>query len=186
MVGLNSRILVAGGGAGGSYNYEGLDGNGDGNKTNSSGNLGVGQNGYNDTSGSGGGGGGYYGGKSLQSGGNQGYGGTYYVSERFTNTIVTAGNNEVDGNGRAKITYLGENKTKDVEYCTNGNCTWEKAGYYSYTADKTGYYKLEVWGAQGGLGNRSGTMISGGKGGYTSGEIYLRSGETIYAYVGGR
>jgi len=58
---------------------------------------------------------------------------------------------------------------------------------YSYTGDaqpytilKSGIYKLELWGAQGG---GQGTN-PGGKGAYTSGNIYLEEGETIYFYVG--
>ena len=60
--------------------------------------------------------------------------------------------------------------------------------YYDYTGDyqtfyayKSGVYKLETWGAQGGDRGAS----NGGKGGYTSGEIYLNKGEMLYIYVGG-
>ncbi len=60
--------------------------------------------------------------------------------------------------------------------------------YYDYTGDyqtfyayKSGVYKLETWGAQGGDRGAS----NGGKGGYTSGEIYLNKGEILYIYVGG-
>lgn len=44
----------------------------------------------------------------------------------------------------------------------------------------TGYYKLEVWGAQGGH------VSLGGKGGYSSGYINLQEGEKLYVYLGGR
>ena len=54
----------------------------------------------------------------------------------------------------------------------------------TFTAPYSGYYKLEAWGAQGGNAvTYSG--ISGGKGGYTSGNIYLNAGQVIYVYVGG-
>ena len=50
---------------------------------------------------------------------------------------------------------------------------------------QNGYYKIQCWGAKGGCslvdGNRG---KSGGKGGYTSGIIYLNKGEKIYVYVG--
>lgn len=51
----------------------------------------------------------------------------------------------------------------------------------TYTA-QWGYYKLEVWGAQGGTRYTSG---SGGKGGYSSGNIWLSPGTILYIYVGG-
>ena len=59
---------------------------------------------------------------------------------------------------------------------------------YAYTGKeqifnviKTGYYKLETWGAQGGgpEGNE------GGVGSYSKGLIYLNSGTTVYINVGG-
>ena len=51
----------------------------------------------------------------------------------------------------------------------------------TFTAPRSGYYKLETWGAQGGdRGNNN-----GGKGGYSTGIIYLEENETIYIYVGG-
>ena len=41
----------------------------------------------------------------------------------------------------------------------------------------TGYYRLEVWGAQGG---------TGGKGGYSSEYVRLTKGEKLYIYIGGK
>ncbi len=51
----------------------------------------------------------------------------------------------------------------------------------TFTAPQTGTYKIELWGAQGGT---NGTYI-GGKGAYTTGEISLSKGETLYVYIGG-
>ena len=54
--------------------------------------------------------------------------------------------------------------------------------YQKFTAPYTGEYKIELWGAQGnGIGTRTAV---GGKGGYTSGNITLQKGDTIYVYVG--
>lgn len=57
-----------------------------------------------------------------------------------------------------------------------------------FTIPKTGIYKLEIWGAQGG-GWRGGAdntaTIAGGVGGYAKGEIKLSSGSKIYVNVGG-
>ena len=51
---------------------------------------------------------------------------------------------------------------------------------YTYTIDNPGYYRIEVWGAQGG----SSYGGVGGKGGYSAGDIYLESGNTLYVYIG--
>ena len=60
--------------------------------------------------------------------------------------------------------------------------------YYDYTNNyqefivpKTGYYKVELWGAQGG----SNEVATGGKGAYTTGKIYLNEGTKLYLYIGG-
>lgn len=65
----------------------------------------------------------------------------------------------------------------DVEFDYTGD-------YQIFTAKKTGQYKLEVWGAEGGY--RSSTYGIGGKGGYSYGTINLKEGENLYIYVGGQ
>lgn len=80
---LNSRVMVAGGGAGGSYSYLGRPGNalsGDGSSQVSGYSFGIGQAGIKRNSGSGGGGGGYWGGTSTQVDAGQGYGGSSFIS----------------------------------------------------------------------------------------------------------
>ena len=52
----------------------------------------------------------------------------------------------------------------------------------SFTAPENGVYKLETWGAQGGSIN---STYYGGYGGYSSGEVSLLSGQSIYITVGG-
>lgn len=60
-------------------------------------------------------------------------------------------------------------------------------GIQTFTPVYSGTYKLEVWGAQGGGSMENGsTNNSGGKGGYSYGEVYLKKGETIYICVGGK
>jgi|GEM_PF-3335131 len=56
------------------------------------------------------------------------------------------------------------------------------------TINETGTYSLEVWGASGGGGDPTSTVIGsrGGLGGYSKGEIYLTKGTKLYAYVGGK
>lgn len=60
------------------------------------------------------------------------------------------------------------------------------ATYQTWTAPRTGYYKIETWGAQGGYSHvNSFTNHNPGKGGYSKGVIYLTSGTQLYLYVGG-
>ena len=51
----------------------------------------------------------------------------------------------------------------------------------TYVAPITGTYTLEVWGASGGSVNG----YTGGSGGYSSGQVELNAGDTLYVYVGG-
>ena len=63
--------------------------------------------------------------------------------------------------------------------------TYDYTGkYQTFKAVFSGYYKIELWGAQGKTVNTSNS--TGGKGSYTSGEIYLNAGEILYVYVGGQ
>ena len=62
--------------------------------------------------------------------------------------------------------------------------TYDYTGeYQTFTATFSGYYKIELWGAQGGTYN---IASPGGNGAYTSGEIYLNAGDILYVYVGGQ
>ena len=54
--------------------------------------------------------------------------------------------------------------------------------YEVFTVPKSGWYRLETWGAQGGYRTNS---SMGGKGGYSKGEVYLERGQELYVYVGG-
>ncbi|MBO5096659.1 MAG: hypothetical protein J6B98_07275, partial [Bacilli bacterium] len=56
-------------------------------------------------------------------------------------------------------------------------------GIQSFTIPCLGTYKLEVWGAQGG-GSKSNGGVPGGLGGYSTGNIYLASGNVLYIGVG--
>jgi len=53
----------------------------------------------------------------------------------------------------------------------------------TFTVPKTGTYKLEVWGAQGGSISES---FQGGYGGYSIGHINLNKSEIIYVNIGGQ
>ncbi len=53
---------------------------------------------------------------------------------------------------------------------------------YTFNVTSTAKYKIELWGARGGM--YGGSYIYGGA--YTSGEIELSAGDILYIYVGGR
>ncbi len=57
-----------------------------------------------------------------------------------------------------------------------------------YIVNKTGYYRLEAWGAAGGknTSDLASANYAGGKGAYTKGDIYLEEGTILYINVGGR
>ena len=55
--------------------------------------------------------------------------------------------------------------------------------YQEFVTPYEGYYTVELWGADGGASRSFGQM---GRGGYTRGSIYLKEGEKLYVYVGGR
>ena len=147
-----------------------------------------------------GGGGGFYGGAGTHggSGGGSGYIGNSKLSNAAmycyncdtsnlstTKTISTSCAEETPtsqcakkGNGFVKISYSAEveptNNVTEFSY-TNG----EQVLYIS----KTGTYRLEVWGAQGGSVNSS---YYGGYGSYSVGEIKLTKGQKLYINVGGQ
>ena len=78
------------------------------------------------------------------------------------------------GNGYARIKYV-ENRSN-----YNGP-TYEYNGFeQTFIAPVSGYYKLEVWGAQGGY-----VTTASNYGGYSVGTIYLKSNEKLYINVGG-
>lgn len=71
---------------------------------------------------------------------------------------------------------------KPIVYAAGTEFDFNYTGdYQTFVVPKTGVYKLETWGAQGGHRGSN----NGGKGGYTSGTIYLTRGDILYVYVGG-
>ena len=106
----------------------------------------------------------------------------------FMGWKITSGDAVLSGN---KLTFGYE----DVSV----KATWLKAvEEFAYTGSEqtyeilvSGYYKLEVWGAQGGNvsgGSNGGTVtgVIGGYGGYSKGVVYLNVGDKIYINVGDR
>lgn len=56
----------------------------------------------------------------------------------------------------------------------------------TFVAPFSGTYKLETWGAQGGIFQILETTLSGGYGGYSSGNVSLEKGNKLYITVGGQ
>ena len=69
------------------------------------------------------------------------------------------------------------------EYIFNGVYDYSNA-VQTVTVEKSGYYYLQVWGAQGGTYNA--TYAPGGLGGYSEGYVYLNAGDTLYVHTGGQ
>ena len=117
----------------------------------------------------------------------------HYSGKVFTNTSMRDGASSMpthdgegtmtgnEGDGFVKITYIEEKEeVRPVDFDYTGS---EQV----FTAPKTGTYKLETWGAQGGgPGTINNKVALGGYGGYSTGEITLNAGDTLYINVGGK
>lgn len=84
----------------------------------------------------------------------------------------------VDSSGKTSAILATDAETS---YVYNGYFDF-KAAVQTKVIEKSGYYILQVWGAQGGY--RS-SATYGGKGGYAEGTVYLNAGDTIYIHTGG-
>ena len=84
------------------------------------------------------------------------------------------------GNETEHETFTGTTNT----YTFNGIYPYQ-ADAYTKTIEVTGYYKLQVWGAEGGYGSTHSTSYPGGKGGYSEGVVKLFKNDTIYIHTGG-
>ena len=155
--------------------------------------------------GRGGGGGGFYGGGSgYQSSGGGGSG--YIGNTLLTNKVMYCYNCTASGsysaktisttcsnltatdkcskqkNGHAKITYVADDYTKTQFSKNDYEEMYYTGSEQTFTAPLSGYYKLEVWGAQGG-GQGD---FPGGYGGYSVGKYYLKKDQMIYITIGGK
>ena len=97
----------------------------------------------------------------------------WYTGENGTGTRVTSDT----------LLTIGENHTLYAYW--NQPTEYTDPGSYIYTVSKTGLYKLETWGAQGGSVTYGGATYRGGYGGYSTGNITLTKGDTLYLSVGG-
>lgn len=101
---------------------------------------------------------------------------TKYYSVTVSESLVFI---DLDGgtiNGESEGLVYGSNEGASQEQ------EWTTKGLYEFTANYSGFYYIEAWGAQGGWDAGS----SGGGGGYLMSYIYLDKGQTIYVAVGGQ
>ena len=117
---------------------------------------------------------------------NEAYAKTSPLQPNHDNSGSMTGNS---GHGYAKITKISTEEKSSEEissYEEKNNSIYVynySSTYQTFIASKSGYYKIELWGAQGGNYN---TNVIGGKGAYTYGKIYLAKGQKLYVYVGGQ
>ena len=106
----------------------------------------------------------------------------HYSGYYFTNAVMTEAVNT--GDGYASIIL----KTKTSESGTKNDQTewsYDYSGQYqTFTALKTGYYYVQLWGASGGYMSFD-QSAQAGLGSYTAGRIELTKGTKLYVYVGG-
>src|SRR5574344_794513 len=118
----------------------------------------------------------------------------FVAAKIFSNNISYSNPNTSATNVEDALNELYKNdissSAKNVSYTFDYN-----GSYQQFTAPIDGYYKIELWGAQGGSIEGTGyysnntvratnVIYTGGKGAYTSGDIYLKSGSIFYIYIG--
>jgi len=81
--------------------------------------------------------------------------------------------------GDTEIVITGSGFT---DYTSIPSTNFTATGCTLYTIPTNGYYKLETWGAQGG---NAGSYV-GGRGGYSTGIVWLTAGTSTWACVGGQ
>lgn len=114
----------------------------------------------------------------IQKYSNEEYNETEYIDKYLKNNEMSINDNVVNINGytffinRYTLEILDNIENQETEKVFTYTGDIEK-----YIIERSGKYKLEVWGAAGGGSN-------GGKGGYSTGEINFQKGDEIYICVG--
>ena len=113
--------------------------------------------------------------------------GTYKIKYEYgdisieRNVIVYEGNLPSEA---AIPVYINYNANEGAFSTTKYDYT---GGEQTFIAPNDGYYKLEVWGAQGGAGVKDGTvMYDGGYGGYAKANVHLNLNNKLYINIGGK
>ena len=105
------------------------------------------------------------------------------VSATCTNDAVLTWNASENGYEVSNLTHKGT-KCEAIYALMNSEASQEfdyTGNIQTFVAQQSGNYRIEAWGASGGdIGS-----YTGGKGAYTSGNLYLEEGDTLYVVVGG-
>lgn len=96
----------------------------------------------------------------------------------FDNVICTNSQEGVYEDGKLKIRKISANTECTISFVNPGTTITYKEKEQTYEVKYDGYYKIDAYGAQG--------NGSGGKGGHTSGVIFLNKGETLTIKTGGQ
>ncbi len=117
----------------------------------------------------------------VGSGNNVCYGGSYYdVAEQSAITWVSGsgGADNAGGTRGFRLVLVPTALTRNFSYT---------GSVQTFTARRTGRYKIECWGASGGASANATVNASTtpGKGGYATGYVRLAKGSKLYVYVGG-
>lgn len=107
---------------------------------------------------------------------------TYTFTDLTPLTTYTFTAYSVDSNGKSSGII---STTTETGYYLNKPFNYSSAAQtFNIVAD--GYYKLEVWGAEGGYGYNNATTYAAGKGGYSVGTVKLNAGDVLYVHTGGQ
>jgi hypothetical protein len=102
--------------------------------------------------------------------------GNEYLTAQTGSATITV------SNGIASNTVYTINWNRTLQTYVDSPYNKTAAGEATYSVPATGYYKLEVWGAQGGTTNG----YAGGYGGYSVGVVKVNKGTNLYVNVGGQ
>ena len=113
---------------------------------------------------------------------------TYTLSAVHNDSDYSLDSWQVSGTGSSINNGILTMGTGETTITPVWKATFNYTGTYKlYTAYKDGYYFIETFGAQGGTAICNDNVCGyGGKGGYSTGYIYLSEGEKLYIYVGGK
>ena len=110
-------------------------------------------------------------------------------------TVTIEGADVISGDsGIIKITVSEPNSTDTVytityirEVIEESEFNYQGPGRFEFVAPASTWYKIQLWGAQGGQGRTNWTLKQlGGRGSYTEGEIFLEKGQELFLYIGGQ
>ncbi len=107
-----------------------------------------------------------------------------YIITKNSKTGVSYVLQYESGNWELKEAYVYNGQWDQLSGFTGSTYEWEfsyTGEYQTFTPPYSGYYTIELWGAEG-----STRTNAGGKGAYTKGDLYLTAGESIYIYVGNK